>query len=301
MTAIQPKPDPHVNPASVASHAARDAIAIDQRVTYRTLVRRMRAGETFACLTAYDATTARWLSRAGVPVLLVGDSAAEVILGLDGTIHAPLDFLITLTAAVRRGAPLAWVLGDMPFMSYQADHAEAMRNAARFLTEGQADAVKVEVDAEDATLIRKMDRAGIPVVAHIGCRPQHVRRTGYRVVGRTAEEVRAVCDEARTLADAGACMLLLEATTAETAQAVVDTVDIPVIGCGGGDACHGQIVVTQDLLGLSEHQPSFAPPISAAGDELIRVARDWVDRVTSRQLGEHPYRMRDGEAARLDS
>ena len=177
------------NPAhaapSPASPGASDP-APPAPVTLRTLRRMTAKGEKFACLTCYDATTARWLQRAGVPVLLVGDTAAEMILGLPGTIHAPLDFLLLLTAAVKRGAPNTFVMGDMPFMSYQADEAEGIRNAGRFLTEGRADAVKLEVDGTYTGLVERMARAGIPVVAHIGCRPQLVKQRSPVRLGSTA-------------------------------------------------------------------------------------------------------------------
>ena len=167
-------------------------------ITLKTIRGMVKRGEKFACLTCYDATTARWLQQAAVPVLLVGDTAAEMILGFDGTIHAPLDFLLTITAAVKRGAPDTLIMGDMPFMSYQADDREALHNAARFLTEGNADAVKIEVDRSFVPLVRKMARAGIPVVVHIGARPQlSKRRGGYGSVGRTAVE----CAPARLCAE----------------------------------------------------------------------------------------------------
>jgi 3-methyl-2-oxobutanoate hydroxymethyltransferase len=270
-------------------------------VTLRTIQRMVDRGERFPCLTCYDATTARWLERAGVPVLLVGDTAAEMILGLPGTIHAPLDFLITITAAVKRGAPGTFVMGDMPFMSYQADDAEALRNAGRFLTEGNADAVKVEVDRTFAPLIEKMARAGIPVVAHIGARPQlSKRRGGYASAGRTAAEARALLADAIALQAAGATMILIEATPAEVAQRIVERASVPVIGCGAGPACHGQIVVLQDLLGLSEWQPGFAQPVSHLGEPIMAAARRWTAMVRAGDLGEHPYTMSDGEAGKLE-
>jgi 3-methyl-2-oxobutanoate hydroxymethyltransferase len=270
------------------------------RITYRTLARWAREGTSFACLTAYDAITARWLARGGVPVLLVGDTAAEMVLGHRGTIHAPLDFMLQITAAVRRGAPDVYLMGDMPFMSYQASPDEAMVNAGRFLTEGLADAVKLEVDGRDAPLIERMARAGIPVIAHIGCRPQQVKVAGYRTAGTTAAEARRMIDDARRLEDAGAIMLLIEAAPDEVSRRVVEAASVPVIGCGAGTSCHGQIVVTQDLLGLTERQPSFARPMRDLGRELAEFAGEWARRVGDRDLGEHPYTMKDGEAERLD-
>jgi 3-methyl-2-oxobutanoate hydroxymethyltransferase len=257
-------------------------------------------GEKFACLTCYDATTARWLERAGVPVLLVGDTAAEMILGHSSTIHAPLDFLLLLTAAVKRGAPKTHVMGDMPFMSYQADEAEALRNAGRFLTDGLADSVKLEVDRTFAPLVEKMTRAGIPVVAHIGARPQLCKqRGGYGSVGRTAAEARSMVADAVALQEAGATMLLIEAAPNEVSQRIVEKTTVPVIGCGAGTACHGQIVVLQDLLGLSDWQPGFAQPITQLGEQLVAAAARWKRMVQASELGEHPYRMSEGELDKL--
>jgi len=270
-------------------------------VTIRTLQRARERGERFACLTCYDATTARWLERAGVSVLLVGDTAAEVILGLPGTIHAPLDFMVTLTAAVKRGAAQAMVMADMPFMSYQADDAEALHNAGRFLVEGCADTVKLEVDRSFAPLVSRMARAGVAVVAHIGSRPQQTkRRGGYLSSGRTAGEAAAIMEDARSMEDAGASMLLLEAMPAELAERIVARSALPVIGCGAGPACHGQVVVLQDVLGLTEWQPAFAKPLAQGGTALMEAAGAWIDRVRRNELGEHPYRISAAELEALD-
>ena len=270
-------------------------------VTLRTIAKFAEQGEKFACLTCYDVTTARWLDRAGVPLLLVGDTAAEVILGLPGTIHAPLDFLIAITAAVKRGAPKTLVMADMPFMSYQADNAEGIRNAGRFMTEGLADLVKIEADRTFAELVEKMARAGIPVVAHIGSRPQQSKvRGGYRSVGRTAAQADSLVDDALTLEKAGATMLLIEACPDEVSQRVVAQTSVPVIGCGAGPSCHGQIVVLQDLLGLSDWQPSFAKPITALGDRIVTAAQRWIEMVRASELGEHPYTMNEGELEKFN-
>lgn len=274
--------------------------AIEKPVTIRTLRRMAAAGEAFACLTAYDALTAGWLQRAGIPVLLVGDTAAEVILGLPTTIHAPLEFMVTLTAAVKRGAPNCWVIGDMPFMSYQVSESEAIRNGGRFLVEGRADAVKLEVDQAFIPLVSRMAQAGIPVIAHIGSRPQHVgRHGGYYSDGRSVEDATRLVEEAVAFEEVGAIMILVEAVPEQVAEAIVEAVKIPVIGCGAGRACQGQIVVTQDLMGTTEWQPPFAQPIESIGEGIMRMAAVWGDRVSRRAHGEHPYRMREGEAERL--
>lgn len=278
-----------------------EAAALDKPVTLKTIAKWTAEGRKFACLTCYDFVTAKWLQRAGVPVLLVGDTAAEMVLGLPGTIHAPLDFLITLTSAVKRGAPNAMVIGDMPFMSYQADDAEALRNAGRFMTQGLADAVKIEVDGAFAPLVEKMARAGVPVVAHIGSRPQQAKiQGGYVAAGRTADEAKRLVAEAVAMQRAGAVMLLIEACPAEVSREIVARTTIPLIGCGGGPACHGQIVVLQDLLGLTDWQPAFASPVAHLGDHLAAAARQWAVKVQRSDLGEHPYAMTPSEKAKFE-
>ena len=269
-------------------------------LTLRDLGRMAKSGAKFSCLTCYDATTARWLERSGVEVLLVGDTAAEMILGYSSTINAPLDFMVTITAAVKRGAPSRIVMADMPFMSYQADDAEAIRNAGRFMTEGNADCVKLELDRSFAPLVEKLARAGIPVVAHIGSRPQQAKmKGGYTSAGRSAESALRILHDAAALEAAGASMLLIEACPAEVAELVVERATVPVIGCGAGTACHGQVVVLNDLLGLTHWQPAFARPLAAVGVEIERAARVWRDRVRDGDLGEHPYTIAPDELARL--
>lgn len=287
---------PDLKPAEAPAWAGPDPMVAP--VTVRSLQRAMRERRNFAALTCYDATTARWLERAGVPVLLVGDTAAEVILGYPNTLHAPLDFLVTLTAAVKRGAPRCLVMADMPFMSYQAGEDEAVKNAGRFMTEGQADVVKLEVDASFAPVVAKMARAGIPVVAHIGSRPQHAKQVGgYVAAGKTADEALKIVADADAMLAAGATMLLVEATPVEVTEEIVRRSRVPVIGCGAGPVCHGQVVVTHDLLGLTDRQPPFALPIVALGKALSEMADTWKGRVRTGSLGEHPYALSDEQRA----
>lgn len=276
----------------------RDLPESRKAVTLRTIARMAQRGEPFACLTCYDATTARWLQRAGVPVLLVGDTAAEVILGFGRTIDMPLDVLLALTAGVKRGAPHTLVMGDMPFMSYQADRAEAIRNAGRFMTEGLADVVKVEADATFATLIADMARAGIPVCGHVGSRPQRVALTGgYTAAGRTPSEAKAIVEDAVALERAGCVMLLVEAVPDEVTRRIMEETSVPLIGIGAGTGCHGQVLVLQDLLGLSDSPPRFAEPVASIGETLMTAAREWIHRVSSRRIGGERYAMRGGESA----
>lgn len=270
------------------------------RVTLRTLGRMTRDGEPFACLTCYDATTARWLEAAGVHVLLVGDTAAEIVLGFPSTIHMPLHVAIALTAGVKRGAPNTLVMGDMPFMSYQTGEETAIRNAGRFLTEGLADLVKLEADESFAPLVSRMSRAGIPVVGHVGCKPQQAGLTGgYASRGKTAEDAKRVIQDAVALEQAGCVMLLVEAVPPEVAREIMDRTGIPLIGIGAGPAPHGQILVLQDLIGLTHWQPGFATPVASLGPRIREAAEEWVKKVASREISDHRYRMKLGEAAKL--
>jgi 3-methyl-2-oxobutanoate hydroxymethyltransferase len=270
------------------------------RITLARLAKMSVEGRPFACLTCYDSTTAKWLARGGVHVLLVGDTAAEMVLGLPRTLDMPLEVLIALTAGVKRGAPEVVVMADMPFMSYQADDAEGVRNAGRFVREGLADIVKLEVDATFTPLVEKMTRAGIPVCAHVGSKPQHVALTsGYASAGRTAQEARRVVDDAVALERAGAMMLLIEAVPPEVTEAVLSRTSVPVIGIGAGPACHGQVLVLQDLVGMTDRPPRFAEPAAELGKAFADAAATWVDRVSRRAIGGRGYQMKPGESEKL--
>ncbi len=255
-----------------------------------------RQGEAFACLACYDATTARWLERAGVHVLLAGDSAAQVILGYERTIDMPMDFAVELTAAIKRGAPRTLIMADMPFMSYHTSVETAMLNAARFMTAGCADVIKLETDESFAPLVDRMTRAGIPICAHIGCKPQASSVTGGPVAaGRTATGLEQLVRDAIALEQAGAVLILIEAVPEEATKAVMDAVTVPVIGIGAGTACDGQILVVNDLLGLTDTPPRFAESVDSFGQRLKQAGEQWVMRVRERSIGGQVYTMRAGE------
>lgn len=244
------------------------------------------SGEPFAALTCYDATTARWLQRAGVHVLLVGDTAAEMVLGFSRTIDMPLEILIALTAGVKRGAPSAFVMADMPFLSYHTTDEAALRNAGRFLTEGLADIVKLEADASFAPLVAKMTRAGIPVCAHVGTRPQQVALTGgYVSTGKTPRQAAQIVADAVALEQAGAVLLLIEAVPDAVTEEVLRATTVPLIGIGAGSAPHGQVLVLQDVLGLTDHPPPFARPIVQMGASIQSAAETFVQMVADRRIG----------------
>jgi 3-methyl-2-oxobutanoate hydroxymethyltransferase len=271
-----------------------------QPITLKTLNRMKRQGEKFACLAAYDATTARWLERAGVHVLLAGDSAAQVVLGFDRTIDMPIDFAIQITAAIKRGAPNTLIMGDMPFMSYHTSLESAMNNAARFMTEGMADVIKLEADETFAPLVDRLTRSGVPICAHVGCRPQTSSITGGPVAaGRTAEDLQQVVRDAIALEQAGAVLLLIEAVPEEVTKAVMDATSVPVIGIGAGTVADGQILVVNDLLGLTDHPPRFAEPVETLGERIKASGEKWVQRVRDGQIGGQRYSMRPGEREKL--
>jgi 3-methyl-2-oxobutanoate hydroxymethyltransferase len=250
-------------------------------------------GEKFACLAAYDATTARWLERGGVHVLLAGDSAAQVVLGYERTIDAPIDFLVQITAALKRGAPRTLIMADMPFMSYHASVETAMANAARFMREGLADVIKLEVDETFAPLVDRLTRAGVPVCAHIGFRPQTTAVLGGPTAqGRTDDAMEQLVRDAVAMERAGAVLILVEAVPDEVTERIVAAVTVPVIGIGAGTACHGQILVVHDLLGLTDRPPRFAEPVETLGERIRVAGAAWAERVRTDMIGGTRYTMR---------
>lgn len=275
----------------------------DKRITLRDLRRWAKSGDPFAMLTCYDATTAKWLYRGGLRTILVGDTAAQFVLGHDSTLPAPMPFMLEITRAVRRGAPHALIVADMPFGSYQVGADEAMRNAVAFIKDAGADLVKIEVDETHAGLVERMSHAGVPVMAHLGSRPQQVRATGgYQAAGRSPRDAELIVDTAELMIARGASALLLEAVPDEVSQRVVkiargreDGEPVPVVGCGAGPACHGHVVVLHDLLKLSDWQPPFAPPAIDLGSQVQAAAAAWVMAVAQ---GEY---QRDGGAYQLNS
>lgn len=259
-----------------------------------------QSDKRYAMLTCYDYTTARLIDDAGVPMLLVGDSAASVILGYESTVPVTLDLLITLTAAVKRGAKRALVMGDMPFGSYQASDAQGVENVCRMLKETGCDCVKLETGKSQVSLVERLADAGVAVVAHLGLRPQAVGLMGgYKYQGRTAREAREIVDLARAFAGAGAAAILLEAVPPEVSEAVVQAVEVPIIGCGAGPACQAHVVVLQDLLRQTPRQPKFVPIVEGSG--IAEMARNYVTAVESKAYPApvHCYEMSAGERERF--
>jgi 3-methyl-2-oxobutanoate hydroxymethyltransferase len=277
---------------------------LTRRFTLNDLRAARQSQDRVAMLTCYDYTTARLMQQAGVPSLLVGDSASSVILGHETTLPVALDFMIELTAAVRRGAPLALVIGDMPFGSYQGSMGQAMNNVCRMVKLSGCDGVKIEVAGGHAKLVRRLADAGVATVAHLGLRPQAVGLLGgYRYQGRTADEAIQIVTLAQQMEQAGAAALLLEAVPAVVAKAVVERTTLPVIGCGAGRFCHGSVVVTPDLLGWTERRPRFVPDLGNPNRPASEIYAEYVRRVSEKQYpaDEHDYEMSPAEKAEFSA
>lgn len=238
-------------------------------------------GRRWPMLTAYDFLSAQVFEEAGIPVLLVGDSAANVVYGLPTTVPVTVDELLPLVRGVVRGAPTALVVADLPFGSYEWAGGRAFESSVRFLKEGGAHAVKLEGGRERAGLVSDLVAAGIPVMAHIGFTPQSVNALGgYRVQGRSEEAAEALRQDARALAEAGAFAVVLEMVPADLAAEVTADVGIPTIGIGAGSGCDAQVLVWQDMAGLTTGtSPRFVRRFADVHGTLLGAARDFAQAV----------------------
>ena len=243
--------------------------------------------ERIAMMTAYDAPTAALLDTAGVDVLLVGDSAEMTVYGEPNTLTATMDTMVRHTRAVSRATRRAVVVGDMPFLSYQAGVERAVENAGRFLGEGGAAAVKVEGGRRILPAVEAILAADIPVMGHVGLTPQSYRKFGgFKVQGREAESARAILDDAKALADAGCFALVLECVPDSLAAEITREVPIPTIGIGAGAACDGQVLVFHDVMGLTRgHRPKFVRRYADLSSVIEQAARAFTHDVKS---GEYP-------------
>ncbi len=237
--------------------------------------------ERFAMLTCYDALSARLLDEAGIPLLLVGDTLAMVVLGHDSTLPVTVDEMLHHTRAVRRGAKDAFVVGDMPFMSYQGSLDEGIHNAGRFLKEAGANCVKLEGGGRVLELVSRLTDAGIPVMGHLGLTPQSVHQFGgYRVQGRTDEQAHQLVKDAKSLEAAGAFSVVLEAVPSDVAKEVTASLEIPTIGIGAGPHCDGQVLVFHDFLGITPGKlPRFVKRYANLGDEIRAAAQAYASEV----------------------
>ena len=249
--------------------------------TIRRLAEMKRAGEKIPMVTAYDYTAARIADAAGIPIILVGDSLGMVVLGYDSTVPVTMDDMVRHGRMVSRGASQALVVVDLPFMSYQVDAAEALRNAGRLMQEGGAHTVKMEGGVSIASTVRRVVDAGVPVMGHIGLTPQSVNALGgYRVQGRTKATARRVLEDALALQEAGAYSVVLECVPAPLARAITERLTIPTIGIGAGPHCDGQVQVFHDMLGLfPDFVPKHARQYAELGSDMTRAFERYAEDV----------------------
>ena len=260
-----------------------------------------RRGDRIVMITAYDAPSGRLADNAGVDVILVGDSAAMVVLGHDSTVPATMDEMIILTRAVNRGARRPLVVADMPFGSFQVSDEQALENAIRFVKESSADAVKLEGAGPMLSRVRAVTGTGVPVMGHIGLTPQTATMLGgFKAQGRTAAKAARLYEDALALQEAGCFSIVLEAVPSPVAAAITEALDIPTIGIGAGAGCDGQVLVWHDLLGLYEgHAPRFVKQYA----ELAPTITDAVQRYAAEVRGgsfpqdQHTYSIPDDELA----
>ncbi|UCG38255.1 MAG: 3-methyl-2-oxobutanoate hydroxymethyltransferase [bacterium] len=265
---------------------------MENKITIRT-IREMKGRQRIAMLTAHDYPSALYAERAGAQIVLVGDSLGQVVLGYETTVPVTMEEMLHHTRAAGRGCSRALLVADMPFGSYQAGPSQAFDNACRFLKETPAHSVKLEGGVTVAETIRHLVSGGIPVMGHVGLTPQSVYQMGgYRIQGRGEEGLRALMDDARAVQDAGAYSVVLEGIPSEAARKVTEELDIPTIGIGAGPHCDGQVLVSNDLLGLYDRFiPKFVKRYALMGEEMERAFRQFVEEVTEGTFPdeEHSY------------
>jgi 3-methyl-2-oxobutanoate hydroxymethyltransferase len=292
MTAVQPDLGQAATTARTDADQTLYGGTATRRVTVRDIAAAKRRGERWPMLTAYDALTAGVFDDAGIPVLLVGDSAAMVVYGHDSTIPVTVDDLMPLTAAVVRGTRRAMVVADLPFGSYQASAQAALAAATRFLKEAGAHAVKLEGGSRVLRQVEELVAAGIPVMAHLGLTPQSVNAFGgYKVQGR-GEDGDRLLQDAKAMQAAGAFAVVLECVPASLAAQVTASLDIPTIGIGAGPDCDAQVLVWQDMAGLSPRTAKFVKRYADVAGALRDAAQSFAADVTGGAFpdAEHSYR-----------
>jgi 3-methyl-2-oxobutanoate hydroxymethyltransferase len=272
-------------------------------ITIDQIKKMKQKGERIPMLTAYDYSTAKLIDEAGVPLILVGDSLGMVILGYESTILVTMEEMLHHTKAVSRGVKNALVIGDMPFMTYHINVSDALRNAARFIQEGGAQAVKLEGGQSVAETVRRVVECGIPVMGHIGLTPQSIYQLGgFKVQGKTSEAAKRLLNDACVLEEAGTFAIVLESIPAPLSKLITDRVSIPTIGIGAGVGCDGQVQVVNDLLGLfTEFVPKHAKQYARLADIIQKAIDDYVTEVQAGSFPteKHSYKMDESILAEL--
>jgi 3-methyl-2-oxobutanoate hydroxymethyltransferase len=270
-----------------------------KKVTTRAFREKKERGEPITMLTAYDYPTAAAMDQAGIDSILVGDSLAMVVLGYENTLPVTMEEMLHHCRAVSRGAKTALLVGDMPFMSYQVSVEEAVRNAGRFLQQGNMDAVKLEGGRERIEAVRAITGAGIPVMGHLGLTPQSIHQLGgFRAQGKTATAAKRLLEDALLLEEAGSFSIVLESVPARLAELISQRLHIPTIGIGAGVGCDGQVLVSHDLLGLFDRfTPKFVKKYADFHGEMQRAFGEYIEDVQTKAFpaAEHSVDMAEDE------
>ncbi|HCW52006.1 MAG TPA: 3-methyl-2-oxobutanoate hydroxymethyltransferase [Clostridiales bacterium] len=247
-----------------------------KKVTLPVLYEKMAQGTPLTMVTCYDYPMAYLVEQAGIDIVLVGDSLGMTILGYDSTLPVTMDDMVRHAQAVRRGTPNAWLVGDMPFMSYQPSDETAVRNAGRFMAEAGCDAIKLEGGSEVLSRVRAITAAGIPVMGHLGLTPQSAASLGgFRLQGKTAAQAKKIVDDARALEEAGCVAILLELVPDRVCRLVTERAGIPIISLGSGPDAHGQLLIFHDMFGL---YPKFTPKMAKKYGDAGKVIQDGLER-----------------------
>ena len=276
---------------------------MESKFTYSDILAAKQKKRRIVAVSCYDYTTAQLVSQTDVQMIVVGDSAAQFMLGFDSTLPAKMDFMVAITAAVRRGAPNVYLVADMPFLSYQIGKSEAVKNAGRFVVEAGVQMVKIEAGGTYLDVIKAVSDAGMAVMAHIGIRPQTISKTGQlKAEATTAEMALEMIALADQMVVAGASMLLLEGVAAEVSEIISERCELPVIGCGSGPGCDGQVLIAPDVLGLTQGKyPKFSKCYGNLAKETVEALNKYCQDVTSSHFpnADHSYHLKSGELDKL--
>jgi len=274
-----------------------------KKVTAHTLIEKKRAKQPITWLTAYDFPMAQFEEKAGIDIILVGDSIGMTTFGFDSTLPVTMDLLVPHTRAVRKGAPNVFLIGDMPYMTYQICPQDAVRNAGRFMAECGCDAIKLEGGREVLDTIRAIIRATVPVVGHLGLTPQSIAMLGgFKAQGRDAAAAVRLIEDARLLEEAGVCMILLEAVPPEVAKIVTERAQIPIIGIGAGPHVDGQCLIVHDMLGMFDaFTPKFVKKYADIGGQIVTALKEFTQDVAHGGFpaAEHCYKMPETELLKM--
>ncbi len=275
-----------------------------KKISLPTLFRKMSDGVPLSMITCYDYAMAYLVEKAGVDIVLVGDSLGMTMLGYEGTLPVTMDDMIRHAQGVRRGSPTSWLVGDMPYMSYQPSVESSVRNAGRFMAEASCDSVKLEGGVEMADRIAAIARSGIPVMGHLGLTPQSASALGgFRVQGKDAAQAKKIVDDAKAVEEAGAFSILLEMVPDRVCKMITERSGIPIISLGSGPDAHGQLLIFHDMFGLyPRFKPKMAKVYGNAGEVILEGLKRYVEEVRDKSFPqpENWFGIDDGQIAELE-